>query len=230
LKFTPDRSRLVATLMDRPYLRVWDLRAIRRRLAELWLDWDPSATFDTADTPGSFPPIPTPFRVDRGQLDSWLNPAAQANAHQLNNLAWRLVTGPPALRDPQRALELARKAIALSPGTAIYLNTLGVAQYRAGQLTEAVATLEKSLAAGKGESNAFDLFFLAMARFKLGQIDRARADLDRAVKWRRDHPNLTQPGWDEELDAFQAEARALLDGPPAELPADVFAPEPPNRL
>jgi hypothetical protein len=44
------------------------------------------------------------------------------------------------------------------------------------------------------------------------------------VKWRREHPNLTQPGWNEELDAFQAEARTLLDSPPPELPADVFAP------
>jgi hypothetical protein len=68
-----------------------------------------------------------------------------------------------------------------------------------------------------------------MARFKLGETARARADLDRALKWRHDHPKLTQPRWNEELDAFQAEARALLDGPPAGLPADVFAPEPSNR-
>jgi hypothetical protein len=46
------------------------------------------------------------------------------------------------------------------------------------------------------------------------------------VKWRRDHPNLSQPGWSEELDAFEAEARDLLDGPPPDLPADVFAPGP----
>ena len=49
------------------------------------------------------------------------------------------------------------------------------------------------------------------------------------MKWRRDHPNLTQPGWSDELDAFQTEARALLDGPLAELPADVFAPAPARR-
>ena len=75
--FTPDGSQLVTTLRDRPYLRVWDLRAIRRRLAELRLDWDPPATFDTPDAPGSFPPIPKPFRVDRGQLDSWLKQASE---------------------------------------------------------------------------------------------------------------------------------------------------------
>jgi tetratricopeptide (TPR) repeat protein len=57
--------------MDRPYLRVWDLRAIRQRLAELRLDWEAPATFGTPDAPGCFPPIPKPFHVDQGQLDSW---------------------------------------------------------------------------------------------------------------------------------------------------------------
>ena len=117
----------------------------------------------------------------------------QAGAEHYNNLAWRLATGPVALRDPEQALVLARKAVALTPGTAIYLNTLGVAQYRAGQYAEAIATLEKSLAASKGESDAFDLFFLAMARHKLGQIDQARADFDRALRWRREHPNPAGP-------------------------------------
>ena len=129
------------------------------------------------------------------------------------------------MRDPEQALVLARKAVALTPGTAIYLNTLGVAQYRAGQYAEAIATLEKSLAASKGESDAFDLFFLAMARHELGQFAQARADFDRAVRWRREHPNLAQPGWSEELDLFRAEAEEVLAGASAELPADVFAPE-----
>jgi WD40 repeat protein/Tfp pilus assembly protein PilF len=314
-EFTPDGSHLVTTLKDRSCLRVWDLRAIRRRLAELRLDWYPPATFDTPDGPGSFPPFPKPFRVDRGELDSWLKQGAEppeqivermtrelndhpddpqshherahalvklkrfdeaiadftaalksrpGDAHLLahrghaadrlqrfgealadceaalrqhpdpvdreqlallcNNLAWALVSTRGRKRDPARALDLARHAVELTPDRAIYHNTLGVAQYRAGQLTEAIVTLEKSLAAGKGESDAFDLFFLAMARSKVGDIARARADFERAVRWRRDHPNL--PGqWPAELDAFQAEAQAFLNGPPPELPADVFAPE-----
>ena len=88
-----------------------------------------------------------------------------------------------------------------------------------------IATLEKSLAASHGGSDAFDLFFLAMARHKLGQVAQARADFDRAVQWRRDHPAEPQPGWNEELDAFQAEAEAVLKGPGLELPADLFAPK-----
>ena len=74
-----------------------------------------------------------------------------AKSMALNNLAWRLATGPPALRDPESAVSLARKALAQSQDTAIYLNTLGVALYRAGHYAEAIATLERSLAAGAGQ-------------------------------------------------------------------------------
>jgi tetratricopeptide (TPR) repeat protein len=250
LAFTPDGSHLANTLSDRPCLRVWDLRAIRRRLAEPGLGWDPPATFDTPEAPGSFPPFPKPFRVDRGQFDSWLAKARlnrleaaladceaslrqkpdQAELHSrlaliCNNLAWTLANGPAANRDPARALDLARRAVELTPDQATSLNTLGVALYRAGHHAEAVPVLERSLAAGHGQADAFDLFFLAMAHFKLGQISQARADYDRAVRWRRGHPNSPQPGWNEELDTFQAEveAEAVLAGPASELPDDVFA-------
>jgi serine/threonine-protein kinase len=141
-----------------------------------------------------------------------------------NNLALALATGPAPTRDPARGLNMAQQAVSLAPDPAAHLNTLGVAQYRAGQYADAVATLEKSLAAGKGETDAFDLFFLAMARFKLGELARARLDFDRAVKWHRDHLNLLAQD-STELDTFQAEAQTLLDSPPPERPANVFAPE-----
>jgi WD40 repeat protein len=38
--FTPDGTRLIAVGVDTQALHVWDLRAIRERLAELGLDWD----------------------------------------------------------------------------------------------------------------------------------------------------------------------------------------------
>jgi hypothetical protein len=75
-----------------------------------------------------------------------------------NKFASTLVSAPGLTHDPHRALSLARRAVELAPTQNIYLNTLGAAQYRAGQHAEAVATLEKSLAAGKGETDAFDLF------------------------------------------------------------------------
>jgi eukaryotic-like serine/threonine-protein kinase len=165
---------------------------------------------------------------DREQVQADMKKAVEsplAGARAYNGLAWSLATGPVVSRDPERALVLARKAVALAPGTANYLNTLGVAQYRVGHYAEAIATLQKSLAASKGESAAFDLFFLAMARHKLGQISQARADFDGAVRWRREHPNLAQSTWSEELDRFRAEAEEVLARASAEVPPDVFAPD-----
>jgi WD40 repeat protein len=250
--FSPDGSRLVVTTHDGPAVHVWDLRAIRRQLARIGLDWDAPAYSDDDLASPTLPPLP-PLQVDLGPSPLTWQPEPQFSehliadletalarqpaqrrirgllAHYCNDYAWALANGLESTRDPQHARALARRAVELAPQAGIALTTLGAAQYRADRYAEAVATLEQSLKAGRGQSDALSLFFLALARFKLGEIAQARADFDRAVKWRRDHLDLTQPESSDELDAFQAEARALLDGSPAELPADVFAPEPPNR-
>src|SRR5262249_44562719 len=44
----------------------------------------------------------------------------------LNNRAWILATGSLDQRDPERAVALARQAVALAPGQQMSLNTLGV--------------------------------------------------------------------------------------------------------
>jgi WD40 repeat protein/predicted Ser/Thr protein kinase len=127
----------------------------------------------------------------------------------LNSLAWELVAGPPEQRDPPRALALARRAVEAEPENELYVNTLGVALYRAGKYREAQAALEKSLRLSQGKSDAFDLYFLAMCYHRLGDAARARACLDQAVAWRKAHPDLP-PQWPEELDAFQVEADGVL--------------------
>lgn len=142
---------------------------------------------------------------DRAAADKLLPRSAQG----LNNRAWRLLTGPLGQRDPKRALELIRKAIAGEGDEKAYLNTLGVALYRNGRWTEAIATLEKSLAAGKGQHDGFDLLFLAMCHARLGEPAKAKDCFDRAVRWMDSQKNL-RAEWVEELKMFRAEAEAEL--------------------
>jgi WD40 repeat protein len=58
-RFTADGSRLIAPLLgDAPCVRVWDLRALRRGLEELGLDWDAPVY------PPAPPPTVLPLRVE----------------------------------------------------------------------------------------------------------------------------------------------------------------------
>ena len=153
---------------------------------------------------------------DRSHADADRKKAAEVarnDPRQLNNRAWRLLTGPAAERDPVRALELAKKIIERAPDSQEYLNTLGVAQYRNGLYGESIATLENSLKAGKGQFDAFDLFFLAMCHAKLGDSLKARDCFDRALKWTEAHKDLPAQH-KEELKAFRAEAEELLRSAP----------------
>ncbi len=248
--FSPDGSRLVVTTNDGPAVHVWDLRAIRRNLAEMNLDWDAPAYPETDAASDSAPPLPLKLVVDMGALSAELRPLLEhakqfqqvgklgeaigvlrqavrvspdlAEIH--SNLAWLLAIAPDRLRDPPAALEHARHAVRLAPDDPQYLKTLGIALYRAGKFAEALPTIEKGPAAGTGQTVGFDLFFLAMDHEHLGHRSEARASFDRAVSWLRRHPNLPAP-IATQLAAVRAEAEELLAVDRDELPGNVFAPE-----
>ena len=94
-----------------------------------------------------------------------------------------------------------------------YLNTLGTAHYRLNHFAAAIPLLELSLAKGEGESDAFDLFFLAMCHKKLGHQDKAMKCYLQAVKWQRGHESALSKTWNHELEEFRAEADELLKHP-----------------
>jgi tetratricopeptide (TPR) repeat protein len=141
-----------------------------------------------------------------------------------NEVAWYLATCPvPQLRDPARAVELARKATEKQP-VASNWQTLGVALYRTGQWKAAIEALEKSEVLAPDENLAFNGLFLAMAHWQLGRRDEARLWYDRAVVWMDKHvPNH------RELRRFRAEAAAVLGLPEPTAPARKEVPRPSQR-
>jgi WD40 repeat protein/serine/threonine protein kinase/tetratricopeptide (TPR) repeat protein len=123
-----------------------------------------------------------------------------------NNIAWMLATAPdPALRDPARAVELARKSVEIDPKRGTRWNTLGVTRYRAGEWKAAIEALEKSESLEPAKDLAINGFFLAMARWQLGEKEAAQAWYDKAVVWMEKN----QPK-NEELRRFRSEAEELL--------------------
>jgi serine/threonine protein kinase/Tfp pilus assembly protein PilF len=122
-----------------------------------------------------------------------------------NSRAWFLVSAPdPQFHDAAKAVESAEMATKLSPTNFEYWNTLGVAQYRAGDLKAAISALERSMELRKG-GDVVDWLFLAMAHWRLGDKDQARKWYEQAA--RKIDENKTT---NDEVRRFRTEAEGLL--------------------
>jgi hypothetical protein len=169
--------------------------------------------------------------LDAVRADRTLNPEVRAAAlalvetwtessSELNYVAWELVKLPDRPdADFRRGLRLSETLCQLAPHIGAYLNTLGVAQYRAGQSEKALATLSRSNQLN-GNREPADLAFLAMAQQRLGEVEAARQTITRlraVVKAPARGANT------EEDAAFLHEAEALIELDPA-FPANPFTP------
>jgi tetratricopeptide (TPR) repeat protein len=162
--------------------------------------------------------------------DPGLDPEVRAAALQLaktwpesaldfNNASWGVVARPDAsATDYQRALRQAERACRIEPENGLYLNTLGVAQYRNGLYREALATLSRSNERNQDKEPS-DLAFLVMVRVRLGQLDAARAELTKLHEAMKHLKSGANPDGNQ---AFLSEAEGLLLD--ASLPVDPFAP------
>jgi tetratricopeptide (TPR) repeat protein len=106
-------------------------------------------------------------------------------------------------RDHRRALKLAKEVVERAPESGHAWNTLGIAQYRAGNWEAARAALEKALELQ--HRNSYVWFFLAMTHWRLDRKSDARELFDQAVQWmEKNDPK------DKRLLRYRAEAEELL--------------------
>jgi tetratricopeptide (TPR) repeat protein len=279
--FSPDGTRLAVAKANQE-VDLWDLRFIRRELAQLDLDWK-QPPFRPSAAPGKAPPLQAhvveapandpaqawrsywrirgegdrlrgawtevvidftealkilPADAPAGDRASLLQRRAEAYAHLqvydaarddweqvlalqpgsavvCHELARLYATGPSRLRDPAKAVALARNAVELAPKQTAYRTTLGLAYYRLGRYAQGVASLEQGLSAGQSDAAATDLFVLAMCYARLGQPVKARDSYDRAVRWMQERHSKLPAKTRDELKGFRAEADSVL-GPAAQ--------------
>ena len=129
----------------------------------------------------------------------------EENPHDLNLASWATVSKPGREQAAyELALEQAEAAYRLKPDPEI-LNTVGVAQYRAGKFKPAIETLERSRKANpNGPDTPADLAFLAMAQYRTGQVDESRRQLNKL----RDAVKAATG--DDEASGFLAEAEKVI--------------------
>jgi hypothetical protein len=100
------------------------------------------------------------------------------------NLANYLTYAPdPRLRDPMRAIEMAKKALEMDPEKAEAHVCLGEVLYSAGNQKGVLEAFRKGLEDSKGGTNEAR-FLLAMAHWRLGNKEEARQCYDQAVQGR----------------------------------------------
>jgi hypothetical protein len=222
--FTPDGASMVAVHPNGLSGFAWDMRRIREELAARGLDWA-APPYPAADTDLAPSPVEVKLLLERSDAKSPLENAADdiarlrkaydsnpEDAGACNELAWVLVTAPEPLRGAQEAVKLAEKAVRLSPDNVNIQNTLGVTYYRAGRYREAADCLAANLSQPDHASLGYDLYFLAMSYFQLGETDHARNYLLWANGWMdaQSGEGVGAAETTSEVAAFRLEAEGLI--------------------
>ncbi len=189
--------------------------ALRGRLAEDF-PMTPSYRADLARThaaladmhhsAGNHPAAITSYRA-AAELWAQLTREHPASPGHARDLAWLLATCPEtSVRDPGRAVESGRRAVALAPQGGDCRRALGVALLRAGDARAAVTELDRAVER-HGGGDGREWLLLALAHARLGDREAARGLYDRAIKW------LEAGREDVTLRQLRTEAAAELGAP-----------------
>ena len=141
----------------------------------------------------------------------------RALAGHKGNLAWLLAFHPDApVYDPAQAARLAQEATKLAPERASSWTGMSLVHYRMGNWKASVDAMEQAARLGEGgKLDPADRFVLAMAHWRLGEKDAARALFNQAAAEMTKHKSQ-----DEMSLRLRAEAAALLGRSDAPRPAD----------
>ena len=127
------------------------------------------------------------------------------NASDKIEASWALSICPaPQFRDPSRAVAFAKQGLQRFPVKPNNWRNLGVAEYRLGEWQAAIDAFRKANELENGAEN-WDLFFLAMAHWQLGDKGRAGKLYEQGVHWMEKN----RPG-DILVKSFRDEAAILL--------------------
>ena len=150
-----------------------------------------------------------------GVLEVLTNELGNSPAIARNQIAWDLVRHPES--DPTllaHAIELATEATELSPTDDALWNTLGVAQYRAGQWLAASESLTKALQLSvQSKFDAINHFYLAMTYWKMDERDKAREHFESGQKGFQEHQGSLTSDIKRGLEESEQEAKAVLGIP-----------------
>jgi tetratricopeptide (TPR) repeat protein/serine/threonine protein kinase len=134
-------------------------------------------------------------------------------------VAWTIVLAPDAVKDWDRAVQLAETALRRDSKSHDCLTTLGATLYRAGRFEPALQRLEDANAAsaraGQGpmqSSPAYAWFFLAMTHQRQGHPEQGRKWLDKAIKQMEEEGKNPSVPWNGALtlQLLCREAESLL--------------------
>ncbi len=133
--------------------------------------------------------------------------AEPENAQALNALARFLATTDALqLRNATEAVELARKAVAIDAASWAFLDTLGIAAYRAGDWKTALEARETAQRATGG--GPYDWLWLSMIHSQLDNKTEARQWYDKAAERIEKGPPPKLPK--ETIETLRQEAEAAL--------------------
>lgn len=114
------------------------------------------------------------------------------------------LSGHVSLRDPKRAIELAKRALSEMPDDPDSVNTLGAALAANEDWKSALDQFSKAARMRDG-GNGCDWIYLALAHAKLGDLATARGFFERASRWIEENAPKTP-----ELQRAQAQVSELL--------------------